>query len=255
MSNCKLLYKRTIVITGSARGLGRSIARRCLEWGANVIIADILTDKGQVTADQLAKDWPDQTVSFMEIDLSEPKSIEEFAEKLKSSTNQIDGLINNAAIATNVGGKSLEDIDIELWDRVMAVNVRGTWLVTRALTGLMSNHDSMIVNMASDTAFWGPEKLLAYVTSKGAVVSMTKAMARELGERGIGVIGIAPGIMKCGATEYVPAARHKRNEENRAIKGAQNLDEITEIIAFAVSPAARAMTGQILITDAGFHLN
>ena len=104
-------------------------------------------------------------------------------------------LVNNAAIATNVGGAKFEDIDIELWDRVMRVNVRGTWLMTRALSPLLPE-GARIVNMASDTALSGPPRLLAYVTSKGAVISMTRSMAREFGPRGIGVVALAPGVMK-----------------------------------------------------------
>ena len=100
---------------------------------------------------------------------------------------EIHGLVNNAAIATNVGGKTFDEIDLELWDRVMRVNVRGTWLVTRALAPLFAaGGHGRIVNIASDTALWGAPRLLAYVASKGAVIAMTRSLARELGPRGIG---------------------------------------------------------------------
>jgi NAD(P)-dependent dehydrogenase (short-subunit alcohol dehydrogenase family) len=165
----------------------------------------------------------------------------------------IHGLVNNAAIATNVGGKPFEDVPIELWDKVMQVNVRGTWLVTKALTPLMG--DGMagrIVNMASDTALWGPPRLLAYVASKGAVISMTRSLARELGPRGIGVVALAPGIMKNEATDYVPAARHKEYEDGRAVPGPQYPEDIVDIIAFMLTPEALPLTGQVIPVDAGF---
>ena len=135
---------------------------------------------------------------------------------------EIHGLVNNAAIATNVGGKPFDEIDLDLWDRVMRVNVRGTWLVTRALAPLFAEGGhGRIVNVASDTALWGAPRLLAYVASKGAVISMTRSLARELGPRGIGVTVVAPGIMRCEATEYVPAERHRLYETGRAVPGPQ----------------------------------
>ena len=109
-----------------------------------------------------------------------------------------------------MGGKPFDEIDLDLWDRVMRVNVRGTWLVTRALAPLFADGGhGRIVNIASDTALWGAPRLLAYVASKGAVISMTRSLARELGPRGIGVTVVAPGILRCEATEYVPAERHR----------------------------------------------
>ena len=163
----------------------------------------------------------------------------------------MDGLVNNAAIATNVGGKLFEDIDIDLWDRVMRVNIRGTWLVTRAMSPLLGP-GSQIVNVASDTALWGAPRLLAYVASKGAVMSMTRSLARELGPRKIGVVAVAPGIMRNEATEYVPAERHQQYETGRAVPGPQVPEDITDAITFLLTPGALCLTGQVLPVDAGF---
>src|SRR5262249_50083718 len=178
---------------------------------------------------------------------------EAFAADIQAREGHIHGLVNNAAIATNVGGAMFEDIPIELWDRVMAVNVRGTWLVTRALSPLFSPEgDCRLVNLASDTALRGTARLLAYVGSKGAVSLMTRSLARELGPRGIGVVAVAPGIMRNEATEYVPAERHRHYETGRAVPGPQFPEDIVDVVAFLLTPGALPLTGQVLPVNAGF---
>jgi len=245
-----LLAGRSILITGAARGVGRDIAFACARAGARLVLADILDELGRATAAELVEAGHD--ARFVPVDLGDPDSITAMAADIAATEGRLDGLCNNAAIATNVGGAAFEDIDIELWDRVMRVNVRGTWLVTRAISPLLVDGRARVVNMASDTALWGPPRLLAYVTSKGAVISMTRSLARELGPRGIGIVGLAPGIMKCEATEYVPASRHEEYETRRAIPGPQFPTDILDIVVFALSEGALPLTGQVIPTDAGF---
>jgi NAD(P)-dependent dehydrogenase (short-subunit alcohol dehydrogenase family) len=161
--------------------------------------------------------------------------------------------VNNAAIATGIGGPEFDAIEIETWDRVMRVNVRGTWLITRALAPLLAEAGSgRIVNLASDTALWGAPRLLAYVASKGAVIAMTRSLARELGPRGVGVTAVAPGILRCEATEYVPPERHRLYETGRAAPGPMVPEDITATVVFLLTPGALALTGQVLPVNAGF---
>ena len=245
------LAGRTIVVSGAARGVGRAIAQECARQGARLVLCDVLEDLGRETAAALAHSGA--PVRFAPVDLSDPRSIDAFAASVAQHEGSIHGLVNNAAIATKVGGAAFEDIDPGLWDRVMTVNVRGTWLMTRAMSPLFaSGGHGRIVNLASDTALWGPPRLLAYVTSKGAVISMTRSLARELGPRGIGVTAVAPGLMRNEATEYVPAARHEEYERGRAVPGPQFPEDIVAIVAFLLTPAALALTGQVLPVDAGF---
>jgi NAD(P)-dependent dehydrogenase (short-subunit alcohol dehydrogenase family) len=247
----RMLKGRTIVVTGAARGVGAAIAFACARHGARLILGDILTDEGEVTAHKLKS--LDAHVRFDRVDLSDPDSIDAFAAGIRRNEGDIHGLVNNAAIATAVGGSTFEETRIDLWDKVMAVNVRGTWLVTRALVPLMAKGGhGRIVNLASDTALWGPPRLLAYVTSKGAIIAMTRSLARELGPRGIGVCSIAPGIMRNDATDYVPRDRHLTYEEGRAVPGPQYPDDIVDIVAFLLTPAALPLTGQVLPVNAGF---
>lgn len=255
-----MLAGKTVIVTGSARGVGRAIAERCAQHGARLILADILTELGEQTAQELRAAGAE--ARFVPLDLGEPESIDRFAADIAAHEAVVHGLVNNAAIATNVGGKTFDAIETELWDRVMRVNVRGTWLVTRAIVPLMptggaresGRYDAggRIVNLASDTALWGAPRLLAYISSKGAVMAMTRGLARELGPSGIGIAAVAPGIMRNEATDYVPASRHQEYETGRAVPGVQFPEDITETIAFLLSPGALALTGQVLPVDAGF---
>jgi NAD(P)-dependent dehydrogenase (short-subunit alcohol dehydrogenase family) len=245
-----MLAGRTIVVTGAARGVGRAIARACAEANAHLVLADVLADAGRAVADELGELTETR---FIPIDLDDPASISAFARDVAQREGEIHGLVNNAAISTNVGGKAFDEIDLELWDRVMRVNVRGTWLVTRALAPLFAaGGQGRIVNLASDTALWGAPRLLAYVASKGAVIAMTRSLARELGPRGIGVTVVAPGILRCEATEYVPAERHRLYETGRAAPGPQHPEDIVDTVVFLLTPAALALTGQVLPVNAGF---
>lgn len=245
-----MLADRTILITGAARGVGLAIAEHCAKAGAALILADILEEDGRAAATAIAANGT--PCRFVPVDLGDPASIEALAADIAANEGKLHGLANNAAIATNVGGKPFEEIDMALWDRVMQVNIRGTWLMSKAISPLLHDGAGRIVNMASDTALWGPTNLLAYVASKGAVLSMTRSMARELGPRGIGVIALAPGIMKNEATDYVPAKRHEEYETRRAVPGPQYPDDIVDIVAFALSQGALPLTGQTIPTDAGF---
>jgi NAD(P)-dependent dehydrogenase (short-subunit alcohol dehydrogenase family) len=245
-----MLAGRTIVVTGAARGVGRAIAAACARQHASLVLGDILEDAGRDVAQELCKA---AAARFVPLDLDDPSSIEAFARDVAQREGEIHGLVNNAAIATNVGGKAFDEIDLDLWDRVMRVNVRGTWLITRALAPLFpAGGHGRIVNIASDTALWGAPRLLAYVASKGAVISMTRSLARELGPRGIGVTVVAPGILRGESTEYVPAERHRLYENARAIPGPQSADDIVDTVVFLLTRGALALTGQVLPVNAGF---
>jgi NAD(P)-dependent dehydrogenase (short-subunit alcohol dehydrogenase family) len=248
MSTSSLLAGRTIVVTGAARGVGRAIATACAAAGARLVLADILVDALAETARSLAAQGA--SVRASPIDLAAPDSIADFAADIAAHEGTVHGLVNNAAIATGIGGPEFDEIEIDTWDKVMRVNVRGTWLVTRAIVPLMAR--GRIVNLVSDTALWGAPRLLAYTSSKGAVIAMTRSLARELGPRGIGISAVAPGILRCEATEYVPAERHRLYETNRAVPGPQHPEDITDTIVFLLTEGALAVTGQVIPVDAGF---
>lgn len=246
-----LLDGKRIVVTGAARGLGFHFAKACAEQGATVVMCDILAGELAESAHGLREQG--YRIEDYVIDLADSASIDAAFTAIAES-GAIDGLVNNAAMATGVGGKNMIDYDPDLWDRVMNVNVKGTWLVTRAAVPLL-REGSGIVNVASDTALWGAPRLMAYVASKGAVIAMTRSMARELGEKRIRINAIAPGLTRVEATEYVPAERHQLYENGRALAGAQQPEDVTGSVLWLLSDLSGFVTGQLIPVNGGFIFN
>jgi NAD(P)-dependent dehydrogenase (short-subunit alcohol dehydrogenase family) len=237
------LSGRHVLVTGAARGLGAVLARHLAAEGARLTLADVLQEEGRAVAADLG-------AAFLPVDLGDPASIETLAAGLDGPLH---GLVNNGAIATGIGGIPFDAIDIEVWDRVQRVNVRGTWLMIRACApALRASGSGRIVNLASDTALWGAPNLLAYTASKGAVIAMTRSLARELGPDGVGVTAVAPGILTTESTEYVPAARHAFYAQGRAVPGPQPPEDIAGTVAFLLGEAALTLTGQVLPVNRGF---
>ena len=239
------LSGKTIVVTGAGRGLGHAFAAACRAAGAAVVIGELDAELGAAAARDLGAE-------YLPLDIGDPASVSGFGEALTG--RRIDGLVNNAAIATGIGGRMFDEIDIETWDRVFRVNVRGTWLMVKALAPLMTQGGA-IVNVASDTALWGAPKLLHYVGTKGAIIAMTRSLARELGPREIAVNAIAPGLVRTWATEYVPQDRHDLYETGRAMPRAQHPEDVVGSVVFLLSGAARFVTGQVLPVNGGFVFN
>jgi NAD(P)-dependent dehydrogenase (short-subunit alcohol dehydrogenase family) len=243
------LEGKRILVTGGARGLGQAFAEAAVAAGAKVAIADILAEVGQHAADQMGAE-------FVALDLADPSSISSCMETVVDKLAGLDGLVNCGAIATGIGGPSLTEIEIDVWNNVMEVNVRGTWLMSKAaVPHLAANKASKIVNIASDTALWGAPKLMAYVASKGAIISMTRSMSRELGPEGIAVNCIAPGLTLVEATQYVPEERKKHYIDGRAMQREQLPEDITGTALFLLSDAADFVTGQCLPVNGGFVMN
>ena len=254
MASLPILQGKRILVTGAARGLGRDFAQAAAEAGATVVMADILTEL--VQSEALALTEKGLNVSAVTIDLSQKASIQAAIDTTVERLSGLDGLINCAALATGVGGVSLMEYDEDLWDRVMTVNVKGTWLVTQACVPHLKNSGSgKIVNIASDTAMWGAQRLMAYVASKGAIISMTRSMARELGEDNICVNTISPGLTLVEATEYVPQSRHDLYVNGRAIQRQQHPQDLNGTAIYLLSDMSSFVTGQNIPVNGGFVFN
>ncbi|WP_371606676.1 SDR family oxidoreductase [Streptomyces sp. NBC_01213] len=243
--------RRTVVVTGAGRGLGLAMARRAGTDGFRVILAELDRERGEPAAAELRGDGID--ARFVRCDVADPASVEALAGAVRE-LGPLYGLVNNAALANGVGGKEFQDIDVEVWDRLMAVNARSPWLVSKALYPLLTR-PGRIINLASDAALYGSPRLAHYIASKGAVIALTRAMARELGEKGITVNAVAPGLTEGEATETVPAERHDLYRVNRAISRPQQPDDLTGVVSFLLGEESRYLTGQVIAVNGGFTMN
>jgi NAD(P)-dependent dehydrogenase (short-subunit alcohol dehydrogenase family) len=246
----QLLQHRRVLITGAARGLGEAFARSCVQAGARVVIADLEAERGAALASELG-----EAAHFVRMDVGNRASVDAGMQAAIEWLGGLDGLINNAAI-TNSGGKMMNELAEDMFDRVLQVNIKGVWLVTNAAhPHLKVSGTGRVVNLASDTALWGAPRLMAYVASKGAVISMTRSMARELGSDAITVNAIAPGLVVGESTEYVPQTRHDQYKNGRAIQREQTPQDCTAAALFLLSNGAGFVTGQVLPVNGGYVMN
>ncbi|TDD50755.1 3-oxoacyl-ACP reductase family protein [Saccharopolyspora elongata] len=244
------LTGRLVVVTGAGRGLGLAIAHDLAAAGAHLVIAERNPGFAAAAAAELAEHGV--PVHRVDTDVSDPDSVQRLADRVAALGGAY-GVVNNAALADGVGGKHFYDIEPDEFDRIMSVNLRGTWLVSKALyPQLRAKGDGRILNIASDVAFYGPPRLMHYVASKGAIVAMTRAMARDAGPDGITVNAVAPGITECEATQAVPAERHELYRINRALARPQQPEDLVGAVRFLLSDAAAYITGQTLLVDGGF---
>jgi NAD(P)-dependent dehydrogenase (short-subunit alcohol dehydrogenase family) len=244
------LHGRRVLVTGGARGLGASFGQALIAAGAQVILSDVRHAQGEALAQSLGPN-----AAYVPMDLSDEADIATGVAQAARVFGGLDALINNAAI-TDSGGKTADELAPQVFDRVMQINVRGTWLVTRAARPhLAQSGDGRIVNIASDTALWGAPRLLAYVASKGAVIAMTRTLARELGADGITVNAVAPGLVLSESTQYVPQARHDHYVSGRAIARAQVPEDVNAAVLFLLTRASGFITGQLLPVNGGFVMN
>jgi NAD(P)-dependent dehydrogenase (short-subunit alcohol dehydrogenase family) len=184
---------RVAVVTGAGRGLGRTIAERLAADGRHVVIAEIDVALGREAAAAIAASGGH--ASFVQADIADAASLAALA-GAASALGRIDALVNNAAIANSIGGKAYDEIEPAEWERVLRVNVTGTWLACKHLAPhVAAGGGGAIVNLASDTALWGATRLLHYVASKGAILAMTRSLARELGPQRVTVNAVAPGLI------------------------------------------------------------
>lgn len=249
----KLLTGRKVLVTGGARGLGLAFATRIAEQGAMVVIADVLRELVQQEAQRLSAQG--LQVHALALDLTSPESIANCASQAIAHLGGLDGLVNNGAV-TNSGGVNCEDLAVDMWDRVMDVNVRGSWLMTNACSkALRASGRGAIVNLASDTPLWGAPRLMAYVASKGAIIAMTRSLAREFGADNVTVNAIAPGLTLVEATAYVPQDRHDFYLNGRAIKREQLPDDVCGAVVFCLSDLSRFVTGELIAVNGGFVMH
>jgi 3-oxoacyl-[acyl-carrier protein] reductase len=246
---------RVAVVTGAGQGLGRMYAEGLASEGAEVVIAEINEPNAKLVADGIVAAGGEALAVIT--DVSDWASCQAMAGAAVNRFGRIDILVNNAALYDGLQMDAFDALDENEWDRVMQVNVKGIWLATRAVVPAMRQQGyGRIVNIASTVALVGPPLLLHYVASKGAVMAMTRALSRELGEEGIRVTGVCPGMTFTAATEHIvpdPLVADLQIKM-QALKEKVTPDKVVPLVLFLCSSDADIIVGQNYVVDAGYAL-
>ncbi|MGE0747681.1 MAG: SDR family NAD(P)-dependent oxidoreductase [Rhodospirillales bacterium] len=242
---------RVAIVTGAAQGIGAAFARRFAAEGAKVAIADI--DSGEKVVAEI-KAAGGQAID-VRTDVADEASTQAMAKKTIEAFGRIDILVNNAAIFTTVERKSFLDIPVAEWDRLMAVNVRGVWLCCKAVVPDMKTRKyGKIVSIATGRIFKGMPFFLHYDASKGAVVGITRSLAREVGGDNISVNAIAPGsTMSENVLKRTNWAGGGPSDtvRSRALKRDETPEDLVGTAVFLSSADSDFMTGQTVVCDGG----
>jgi len=237
---------RTVLVTGAAGGLGRAFAVGFAARGYRVAVADIDAAGVAQTARQIgASAWSGR------LDVASPESVAEVAGAVAAfGGGRIDVVVNNAAVYAGLTRAPLEEIDPADWDRVMAVNLKGPWLVVRACSPYLGP-GSRVINLASATVYSGSEQWAHYVASKGGVIALTRVMAKELGRRSITVNAIAPGFTLTEASYGLVENAERYGVDRGALRRPGQPDDVVGAALFLAGPDSAFMTGQTLVVDGG----
>ena len=244
MSGDRLVGKR-VAVTGAAGGLGRAFVVELASQGAQVLALDVREDELAETC-ALAGAAAHAVVA----DVTSARELGEAAAAAGDLLGGLDGLVNNAAVVAGLARHPLAEIAEEEWDRVLAVNVKGVWLATRAFLPLLEDGGGAVVNLASEVAYTGSPGLAHYVASKGAVIALTRALARELGPTGIRANAIAPGFIPTEAASEMRAGPSYDTSATPLGRVGEPAD-LLGTLTFLLSDESAFVTGQCLLVNGG----
>ena len=245
------LQDKTAIVTGGAKGIGRAIADGLAAAGARIVIADI------ANADIAAESYPHGI--GLTVDVSDSDQVDAMVAAVKERCGSIDILINNAGIYASLEMRPFDQIPVDEWRHVMDVNVLSMFLTCRSVVPIMKQQGGgKIVNISSGTPFRGVPFLLHYVTSKGAVVALTRSLAKELGADGVYVNCVAPGFTVTDGVNEHPEVLDVLADVSiaaRTLKREQVPEDVVGAVVFLCGPGADFITGQTMVIDGGqyFH--
>jgi NAD(P)-dependent dehydrogenase (short-subunit alcohol dehydrogenase family) len=253
MDQNRALEGRVAVVTGGAVGIGAEYVKALARAGASVVIADIAA-ADEVCAAVQAREGASEVIA-VHTDVSDEASVAAMVSTARERFGRIDVLVNNAALFSALPPTSCVDIDVETWDRVQAINVRGSFLTVKHIAPLMiEQKQGKIINIGSGVAYKGMPEMLHYATSKGSVISMTRSLARELGQHGICVNTLSPGLVLSSsilANDEHLQAYQDPVVRSRSIKRDGYPEDLLGALIFLASSASDFYTGQNLVVDGG----
>ena len=242
---------KVAIVTGGAQGIGRAIADGLSREGARIVVADLRH------AEEAAAAYPDGV--GLTVDVSSEEDAARMVRETMQRCGSVDVLVNNAGLYASLAMRPFTEIPLDEWNRVMEVNVASMFLTSRAVVPVMRERGGgRIVNISSGTPFRGVPFLLHYVTSKGAIVAFTRALAKELGKDSIHVNCVAPGFTMSDGVKAHPEVVEKLRDVSvsaRTIQRDQVPEDVVGAVVFLCSPAADFVTGQTMVIDGGqyFH--
>ena len=244
---------RVAIITGGGHGIGRAYATRLAAEGAKVVIAELDGQAASAVAAELIAHGC-QAIA-VQTDVANEASVKNMAQQAIAKFGRIDVLVNNAAIFATVpmSRSPFDEITIDEWDRMMSVNVKGTWLASRAVVPQMRAQGyGKIINVSSGTALKGSPSRIHYVTSKAGILGFTKTLANEVGKDGICVNCVAPGSTLSEENPDEDVLKMRAAAANtRALKRVQTPEDLTGAVVFFASSDSDFITGQTLVVDGG----
>ena len=245
------LKGKVAIVTGGAMGIGKAVAARLAQDGAAVVIADLR--KFDQAAAEIARASGSRTLG-LQVDVSSETEVARMAEETVKALGRIDILVNNAAVFSTIKLRPFEEIPIGEFRRVMEVNILGVWLCCRAcIPHMRKGGYGRIVNLASGAPLKGLPLFLHYIASKGAVIAMTRSLAREAGKDGITVNALAPGFTLSENVAGDEAHRRAGDaaKATRAIPRDETPEDLVGTVSFLASTDAAFITGQTLVVDGG----
>ena len=242
---------KVAIVTGAAQGIGRAIAEGLCAAGARIVVADL---QG---AEEAAAAFPDGV--GVTVDVANEDDVRRLVDEVVERCGTIDILVNNAGLYASLEMRPFDQIPLDEWRKVMDVNVASMFLTCRAVVPVMREHGGgKVVNISSGTPFRGVPFLLHYVTSKGAIVAFTRALAKELGKDRVLVNCVAPGFTMSAGVEAHPEVIEKLRDVSvsaRTLQRDQVRDDVVGAVVFLCGPGSDFITGQSIVIDGGqtFH--
>ena len=244
------LTDQVAIVTGGARGIGREIALTLTRAGAHVALFDVNAEQLAQTTTELRASG--RKAEGLVVDVTDGKQVDDGVAKTLDKLGRIDILVNNAGITKD---GLLIRMDDAQWDRVLSINLRGTFLCTRAVSKhLLKQRRGRIISIASVVGIFGNPGQANYAASKAGIIGFTKAVAKELGSRGVTCNAIAPGFIKTEMTDALPEQAKQRLMEAIPMRMLGEPRDVAQAALFLASDAARYITGHVLVVDGGLAM-